>query len=159
MKNADEGVRGGCRQIQVKGNWPRQTHGGIMRIRRTVIAPIIITFGAVGSLVAVPAVTAISAVTPTAVVVATGPDAIIVHAWNKRPASRPPSIDPIDCGLLAFVGVTWCPGDRFREYFARAMLQRPLPAGCAGVSVTRGASASRGTHIAKLTNNSQWKST
>ena len=43
-----------------------------MRIRRNVIAPLILTIGAVGSLVAVPAVTALTAVTPAATAVATG---------------------------------------------------------------------------------------
>jgi hypothetical protein len=50
-----------------------------MRIRRNIIAPLILTVGAVGSLVAVPAVTALTAVTPaTSAVVAGGmtPDAI-----------------------------------------------------------------------------------
>jgi hypothetical protein len=50
-----------------------------MRIRRNIIAPLILTVGAVGSLVAVPAVSALTAVTPaTSVVVAGGmtPDAI-----------------------------------------------------------------------------------
>jgi hypothetical protein len=41
-----------------------------MRIRRNVIAPLILTIGAVGSLVAVPAVTALTAVTPAATGVA-----------------------------------------------------------------------------------------
>ena len=41
-----------------------------MRIRRNIIAPLILTIGAVGSLVAVPAVTALSAVTPAAAAVA-----------------------------------------------------------------------------------------
>jgi hypothetical protein len=50
-----------------------------MRIRRNVIAPLVLTIGAVGSLVAVPAVSALSAVAPsTSAVVAGGmsPDAI-----------------------------------------------------------------------------------
>jgi hypothetical protein len=54
-----------------------------MRIRRNIIAPLILTVGAVGSLVAVPVVSAMTAVTPTATAVATGttsPDVIIVHA-------------------------------------------------------------------------------
>ena len=69
-----------------------------MRIRRNVIAPLVLTIGAVGSLVAVPAVTALTAVTPaTSAVVAgvshrtqstTKGDAII-------PASRLPPIPPI----------------------------------------------------------------
>ena len=41
-----------------------------MRIRRNIIAPLILTIGAVGSLAAVPAVTALTAVTPAASVVA-----------------------------------------------------------------------------------------
>ena len=43
-----------------------------MRIRRNIIAPLILTIGAVGSLAAVPAVTALTAVTPAAAVVAGG---------------------------------------------------------------------------------------
>jgi hypothetical protein len=43
-----------------------------MRIRRNVIAPLVLTIGAVGSLVAVPAVTALTAVTPAASTVAVG---------------------------------------------------------------------------------------
>jgi hypothetical protein len=43
-----------------------------MRIRRNVIAPLILTIGAVGSLVAVPAVTALTAVTPATTAVASG---------------------------------------------------------------------------------------
>jgi len=53
-----------------------------MRIRRNIIAPLILTIGAVGSLVAVPAVSALTAVTPATTAVATGsilPDAIGVH--------------------------------------------------------------------------------
>jgi hypothetical protein len=41
-----------------------------MRIRRTLIAPLILTIGAVGSLVAIPAVSALSAVTPAVTSVA-----------------------------------------------------------------------------------------
>jgi hypothetical protein len=41
-----------------------------MRIRRNIIAPLILTIGAVGSLVAVPAVTALTAATPAASAVA-----------------------------------------------------------------------------------------
>ena len=53
-----------------------------MRIRRNIIAPLIVTIGAVGSLVAVPAVSALTAVTPATTAVATAtisPDAIVVH--------------------------------------------------------------------------------
>jgi len=41
-----------------------------MRIRRNVIAPLILTISAVGSLAAVPAVAALTAATPAASVVA-----------------------------------------------------------------------------------------
>jgi hypothetical protein len=44
-----------------------------MRIRRNVIAPLILTIGAVGSLVAAPAVAALSAVTPATGTVASSP--------------------------------------------------------------------------------------
>jgi hypothetical protein len=53
-----------------------------MRIRRNIIAPLILTIGAVGSLVAVPAVSVLTAVTPATAAVATGgitPDAIVMH--------------------------------------------------------------------------------
>jgi hypothetical protein len=43
-----------------------------MRIRRNVIAPLVLTIGAVGSLVAVPAVSALTAVTPATSAVAAG---------------------------------------------------------------------------------------
>jgi hypothetical protein len=50
-----------------------------MRIRRNIIAPLVLTIGAVGSLVALPAITALTAVTPAATAVAYGnptPDVI-----------------------------------------------------------------------------------
>jgi hypothetical protein len=53
-----------------------------VRIRRNIIAPLILTIGAVGSLVAVPAVSALTAVTSATTAVATGsgsPDVIIYH--------------------------------------------------------------------------------
>jgi hypothetical protein len=53
-----------------------------MRIRRNVIAPLVLTIGAVGSLVAVPAVTALTAVSSsTSAVVAGGasPDVVAYH--------------------------------------------------------------------------------
>jgi hypothetical protein len=52
-----------------------------MRIRRNVIAPLVLTIGAIGSLVAVPAVTAMTAVSPAAAAVASGTTtpSIIVH--------------------------------------------------------------------------------
>jgi hypothetical protein len=49
-----------------------------MRIRRNVIAPLILTIGAVGSLVAVPAVTALTPAT-TAVASGTASPGIIGH--------------------------------------------------------------------------------
>lgn len=54
-----------------------------MHIRRTLIAPAILTIGALGSLVAVPAVTALSAVTPATTAVASGtisPDLTYMHS-------------------------------------------------------------------------------
>jgi hypothetical protein len=54
-----------------------------MRIRRTIIAPVILTLGAVGSLAAVPAVAALSSVAPTVTSVASGtmsPNAYTYHA-------------------------------------------------------------------------------
>jgi hypothetical protein len=53
-----------------------------MRIRRNIIAPLILTIGAVGSLAAVPAVSALTAATSATAVVATGsisPAAIVYH--------------------------------------------------------------------------------
>ena len=50
-----------------------------MRIRRNVIAPLVLAIGAVGSLVAVPAVSALTAVAPSTSAVVAGhisPDAI-----------------------------------------------------------------------------------
>ena len=43
-----------------------------MRIRRNVIAPLILTIGAVGSLVAIPAMSALTSVAPAATSVASG---------------------------------------------------------------------------------------
>lgn len=43
-----------------------------MRIRRNIIAPLILTLGAVGSLAAIPAVSALSAVTTATASVAPG---------------------------------------------------------------------------------------
>jgi hypothetical protein len=50
-----------------------------MRIRRNIIAPLILTIGAVGSLVAVPALSALTAVTPatTAVAASVVPNTVI----------------------------------------------------------------------------------
>jgi hypothetical protein len=43
-----------------------------MRIRRTIIAPVILTIGAIGSLVAVPAAAALTSAAPAATSVASG---------------------------------------------------------------------------------------
>jgi hypothetical protein len=54
-----------------------------MRIRRTIIAPVILTIGAVGSMVAVPAAAALTSVAPAATSVASGtlaPNAYTYHA-------------------------------------------------------------------------------
>jgi hypothetical protein len=51
-----------------------------MRIRRNIIAPLVLTISAVGSLAAVPALSALTAVTPAATAVAAGnlaPNAIV----------------------------------------------------------------------------------
>jgi hypothetical protein len=53
-----------------------------MRIRRNIIAPLIITVGAVGSIVAVPVMAAIAAATPVSAVVVGAtpvPNAIVMH--------------------------------------------------------------------------------
>jgi hypothetical protein len=53
-----------------------------MRIRRNVIAPLVLTIGAVGSLVAVPAVTALTAVassTSAVVTASASPDIVVYH--------------------------------------------------------------------------------
>jgi hypothetical protein len=47
-----------------------------MRIRRNIIAPLILAIGAVGTLAAIPAVTALTAVAPASVSAAPSPDAI-----------------------------------------------------------------------------------
>ena len=48
-----------------------------MRIRRNIIAPLILTIGAIGSLAAVPAVSALTAVAPAATSASISPNAII----------------------------------------------------------------------------------
>ena len=68
------------RLSRVAGCWPRLTHGGIMRIRRTIIAPVILTIGAVASLVAAPAVAAMTSVAPAATSVASSGNAYYYHA-------------------------------------------------------------------------------
>ena len=50
-----------------------------MRIRRTIIAPLILTIGAIGSLVAAPAVAAMTSVAPAATSVAYSSNAYIYH--------------------------------------------------------------------------------
>ena len=76
MTDATDVPRRAGRLSRVAGCWPRLSHGGIMRIRRNIIAPLILTIGAVGSLVAIPVV---SALVPAATAVATAspsPDVI-----------------------------------------------------------------------------------
>jgi hypothetical protein len=50
-----------------------------MRVRRTIIAPLILTIGAIGSLVAAPAVTALTQAVPAATSAAANPDAYVYH--------------------------------------------------------------------------------
>jgi hypothetical protein len=53
-----------------------------MRIRRSIIAPVILTLSAVGSLAAVPAVAALASATPATAAVASGtiaPNAYTYH--------------------------------------------------------------------------------
>jgi hypothetical protein len=79
IDEADVSRRAG-RLSRVAGCWPRFSHGGIMRIRRTVIAPLILTIGAIGSLVAAPAVAAMSSAAPTAATVAASSGVYYYHA-------------------------------------------------------------------------------
>ena len=51
-----------------------------MRIRRNIIAPLILTIGTVGSLVAVPVVSALTPATAAATSLAAAPNAIGYHA-------------------------------------------------------------------------------
>ena len=51
-----------------------------MRIRRTIIAPVILTIGAVGSLVAAPAVAAMASAAPAAATVAYSSNVYYYHA-------------------------------------------------------------------------------
>ena len=78
MIDATDVPRRAGRLSRVAGCWPRYTHGGIMRIRRTIIAPVILTIGALGSLVAAPAVAAMTSAAPAASVAA-GSNAYIYH--------------------------------------------------------------------------------
>ena len=75
---ADVPCRAG-RLSRVAGCWPRSTHGGIMRIRRTIIAPVILTIGAVGSLVAAPALAAMTSAAPAAATVAASSGVYYYH--------------------------------------------------------------------------------
>ena len=80
MIDATDVPRRAGRLSRVAGCWPRFTHGGIMRIRRTVIAPLVLTIGAIGSLVAAPAVAAMASAAPTAATVAMGGNVYYYHA-------------------------------------------------------------------------------
>ena len=62
-----------------------------MRIRRNVIAPLVLTIGAVGSLVAVPAVTALTAVAPATSTAAASPGLRTMRL--KIQAGQPPAAD------------------------------------------------------------------
>lgn len=75
---ADVPSRAG-RLSRVAGCWPRSTHGGIMRIRRTIIAPVILTIGAVGSLVVAPAVAAMASAAPATATVAASSSVYYYH--------------------------------------------------------------------------------
>ena len=77
MIDATDVPRRAGRLSRVAGCWPRFTHGGIVRIRRTIIAPVILTISAIGSLVAAPAVAAMTS-TPATSVASTG-SAFIYH--------------------------------------------------------------------------------
>ena len=79
MIDATDVPRRAGRLSRVAGCWPRFTHGGIMRIRRTIIAPVILTIGAVGSLVAAPAVAAMASAAPAAATVAAGSSVYYYH--------------------------------------------------------------------------------
>jgi hypothetical protein len=50
-----------------------------MRIRRTIIAPLVLTIGAIGSLVAAPAVAAMASVAPAVTSVADHGGAYVYH--------------------------------------------------------------------------------
>jgi hypothetical protein len=78
MIDATDVPRRAGRLSRVAGCWPRLSHGGIMRIRRT-IAPLILTIGAIGSLVAAPAVAAMASAAPAAATVATGSNVYYYH--------------------------------------------------------------------------------
>jgi hypothetical protein len=80
MIDATDVPRRAGRLSRVAGCWSRLSHGGIMRIRRTVIAPLILTIGAIGSLVAAPAVAAMASAAPSAATVAVGSDLYHYHA-------------------------------------------------------------------------------
>jgi hypothetical protein len=130
-----------------------------MRIRRNIIAPLILTIGAVGSLVAIPAVSALSAVTPATTVVAAQPDGFIYMGWNTEPGQPPAAIPPIGCGLLAFA-MGW------RKFSPNELRIFPVDhsiapdAGhLAAVSVTTGPSAKGCTWIAILISCPQWRPT
>ena len=51
-----------------------------MRVRRTIIAPVILTISALGSLVAVPAAVALSSAAPAAAAASVAPNAYTYHA-------------------------------------------------------------------------------
>jgi hypothetical protein len=77
MIDATDVPRRAGRLSRVAGCWPRFTHGGIMRIRRTIIAPVILTISAIGSLAA-PAVAAMTSA-PAATSVASTSSVFYYH--------------------------------------------------------------------------------
>jgi hypothetical protein len=79
MIDATDVPRRAGRLSRVAGCWPRFSHGGIMRIRRTIIAPVILTISAVGSLVAAPAVAAMASAAPAAATVAASSSVYYYH--------------------------------------------------------------------------------
>jgi hypothetical protein len=80
MIDATDVPRRAGRLSRVAGCWPRLSHGGIMRIRRTVIAPLILTIGAIGSLVAAPAAIALTSSSAAATPVAYSSNVYYYHA-------------------------------------------------------------------------------
>ncbi len=69
-----------------------------MRIRRTIIAPLILTIGAIGSLVAAPAVAAMTSVAPAATRWQPAATRTSTTRDLARPVSGPPSITQSTAG-------------------------------------------------------------
>ncbi len=119
-----------------------------MRIRRNIIAPLILTIGAVGSLVAVPAVAALTAVAPAATAVASGtasPRCHRPHGVNTAPGQRPAVDSPNRLRAAGFrLERRKIRGEELRIFFAG--IRQCLSSGhLATVSVTAGPSVKRCT--------------